>query len=112
MTLMSHLTLLPLTLNLDSLLPYPATPPAPTLPARSSPFASSVDETSSAVITLPPNPHAASMTNPPLPGSLTPTTRMIVSPLTILMTSTTTATRTTCKPHPPVYKRVMVIYDE
>ena len=101
-TLTSRLTLPSLTPKRRSLPPSPVIPPGLTPPARNSLSVSSVDGTSWSVAALPPDRPGPSLTILSPIGSLTLTARVIATILLILMTLTTTTSRTTGEPHPPV----------
>ena len=93
MTLMSRSTLPLFHPNHGFLLPSLATPLALILPAGGSPCASSVDATSCATASLPPNLHDASLSSLSLIGSLTLITRVIFPPMTVMTDCTMTSTR-------------------
>ena len=93
MTPMSRSTLLLFHPSLGFLLPSLATPLALILPAGGSPCASSVDATSCATASLPPNLNDASLSSLSLIGSLTLITRVIFPPMTVMTDCTMTSTR-------------------
>ena len=111
-TLTSRPTLLSLAPKPLSLPPSPGMPPVLPWSARSSLFVSSVDETFSSITALPPDHSDASLMNPFLIGSLILTTPALVMTLLILMTSMTITSKTTCKPHLPVWTSADASYDE